>query len=46
MGDQGALYAAGEISPLASHWANTQNPPNYWGQGSGHWIHQAAVMIS
>lgn len=44
--DQGALYAAGEISPLASHWASTQDPPNYWGQCSGHWIQQAAVMIS
>lgn len=29
--------------PLASHWASTQDPPNYWGQRSGQ---QPAFMTS
>lgn len=32
--------------PIGFHWASTQNPPNYWGQSSGHCIQQAEVIIS
>lgn len=31
--------------PVGFHWASTQNPPNYWGQSSGHSIQQAEVII-